>query len=858
MKHFNRRLNQAGGLLHLYPKLSTLYMLEKVRNPLHYFKLHATPAAYHLVVASMQYVAATQRFIQQQQQQQQQGSTAPQELGAVFVDLIDQCSMALPVIMEAVGLIGGTEVMQCFYFIPCMAMALLVQMYASLAQQHTLLPAAQAYTGSSSSSSSSGKRKSKRSKEKQKPAGSRSCSSSSSSQAGTKGRAAGAAAMQRQVIQAWRGVAGQLGRLPVAHAELAALLGCDLDTVVWAGLALSREELAPREMLMFCQRYCSYLIMSEMSRQPLHSSPILDLHQLLPTALLYWAVHQSGGVYDREVHRVVEGSLIAMQAWLNKHQPSSTEQQQDREAAAAALVATDTQMSLHLPLMRPCVLEEALSLVLLLLTQLQQQPDDQAARLLQAAYAAGVAASQGSPQQQQQQPSRTAASGTMPLPPTVQTQEVAVNHLCLLSLCSPPGSATAAAGAAAVSDGATERAPAASAPCGLVNPAQYCTSVLKVLEAFVRADIRDSTGISNTLLQVTQFISDDLRTAGLSLRHLPTLAVAAGSEAEHQLLSLVRSLLKVSTKARQSGRGSTASVCLEAVDCLLSCQLAAESAAGSSSSSSSSKLPWLHLLGQCYLQLGAAVDRSEANGVAELTCPGLSAEEAAAAGSGSMQPGSLSFSSSQQQQQQEEEQQEEQPEAVQAPLAVPDNCSRQGIVIEYLGQVLHQESAAISAMGIDVASILQTLEPLHSPHTIAALSNGSDTAAAAHTQLSGQLQAARVAVTALAVPHCCNNPSCSNVSGPAELQLVSGRSCICAGCQTARYCGRACQRAHWKQHKAVCKAIAAAGAAGGAEAGAAAGAAAEAARGAAAAVPTTPTVLPAPGVAPDAEAAAGN
>jgi hypothetical protein len=75
-----------------------------------------------------------------------------------------------------------------------------------------------------------------------------------------------------------------------------------------------------------------------------------------------------------------------------------------------------------------------------------------------------------------------------------------------------------------------------------------------------------------------------------------------------------------------------------------------------------------------------------------------------------------------------------------------------------------------------------------------------------------QLQVVGGLLTSIAVPHFCNNPACGNASGPTDVRLVSGRSCMCAGCLTARYCGRDCQRAAWKQHKPVCKALAAAAA----------------------------------------------
>jgi hypothetical protein len=76
-----------------------------------------------------------------------------------------------------------------------------------------------------------------------------------------------------------------------------------------------------------------------------------------------------------------------------------------------------------------------------------------------------------------------------------------------------------------------------------------------------------------------------------------------------------------------------------------------------------------------------------------------------------------------------------------------------------------------------------------------------------------QLQAASKVLACFAIPHACNNPACSSMWSPSEAQLVGGCSCICAGCHTARYCGRACLRAAWRQHKPVCKALAAAAAA---------------------------------------------
>lgn len=92
----------------------------------------------------------------------------------------------------------------------------------------------------------------------------------------------------------------------------------------------------------------------------------------------------------------------------------------------------------------------------------------------------------------------------------------------------------------------------------------------------------------------------------------------------------------------------------------------------------------------------------------------------------------------------------------------------------------------------------------------------ADTAIAQHNILSNSFiaqlplklkTAAQQLCVLLPLPLCCNNPDCSNMSMQSELQLVGGKSCVCAQCEVARYCGRECQAAHWQAHKRVCKMI---------------------------------------------------
>jgi hypothetical protein len=120
---------------------------------------------------------------------------------------------------------------------------------------------------------------------------------------------------------------------------------------------------------------------------------------------------------------------------------------------------------------------------------------------------------------------------------------------------------------------------------------------------------------------------------------------------------------------------------------------------------------------------------------------------------------------------------------------------------------------AAAARG-DSQKFQQQLEALAAAQQAVRQEGVSEASLAALVQ---QLQATGVMLSSVAVPHFCNNPACVNISGLTELQQVSGRSCICAGCRTARYCGRDCQRQAWRQHKPVCKALAAAAAAGGSD-----------------------------------------
>jgi hypothetical protein len=123
-----------------------------------------------------------------------------------------------------------------------------------------------------------------------------------------------------------------------------------------------------------------------------------------------------------------------------------------------------------------------------------------------------------------------------------------------------------------------------------------------------------------------------------------------------------------------------------------------------------------------------------------------------------------------------------------------------------------QAADAVQDPGTGLCELLQmpSVAELEELVPQAAATAGHIVSAEAVMQLVEQLRAFGAALSTLAISSACNNPACSNVSGPSEAGLVKGSSSTCGGCRTARYCCRACQTQHWKLHKPVCKALAAA------------------------------------------------
>jgi hypothetical protein len=147
----------------------------------------------------------------------------------------------------------------------------------------------------------------------------------------------------------------------------------------------------------------------------------------------------------------------------------------------------------------------------------------------------------------------------------------------------------------------------------------------------------------------------------------------------------------------------------------------------------------------------------------------------------------------------------------------PTTVEKRAVPIQLWLGANHDE---LAAAGYPSGAVLQQLQQLLAAQEVqsAGISGGVRSIIGQQASINvvstplKQLRQAGLALCSLAVPCLCNNPGCANTTGPTELSLVSGRSCICAGCQVARYCSRACQSRHWKQHKPVCVALVAAAA----------------------------------------------
>jgi hypothetical protein len=153
-------------------------------------------------------------------------------------------------------------------------------------------------------------------------------------------------------------------------------------------------------------------------------------------------------------------------------------------------------------------------------------------------------------------------------------------------------------------------------------------------------------------------------------------------------------------------------------------------------------------------------------------------------------------------------------------ITLPSSC----LIIAQTWLSGPETSAQLTAAGYDVALLntkldaaLQAVSALQQTSAAAeaeAAGAAEAAAAAAAVQLVQQLRALGKVLSTLAIPSACNNPACSNISGPSEAALVKGSSSTCAGCRVARYCCKSCQNQHWKVHKPACKALAAARARG--------------------------------------------
>jgi hypothetical protein len=283
---------------------------------------------------------------------------------------------------------------------------------------------------------------------------------------------------------------------------------------------------------------------------------------------------------------------------------------------------------------------------------------------------------------------------------------------------------------------------------------------------------------------------------------LLALSAGPGSKVERQLHSLLASMVKVSrcsmlnaTARLQCGSAAAfaASLLLDGAATLQQPVATAVRAGGATDCSkgyaaANARLPSVVIMGHC----------------CRLWCEQLLSTN-------------TFLSKEQQEQQQEPCSSQEQHQQQQRDVA--QDAAHRGGTLSFVQQWLTAGTTGdhLATAGYATQAVLQQLEQLLA--TLQSLQDGPSDSAAL-LAAAQQLQATGLALYSFAVPCVCNNPGCTSIMGLSELASVSGRSCICAGCGVARYCGRACQRAAWKQHKPVCGALAAAASCAGTAAGA--------------------------------------
>jgi hypothetical protein len=357
-------------------------------------------------------------------------------------------------------------------------------------------------------------------------------------------------------------------------------------------------------------------------------------------------------------------------------------------------------------------------------------------------------------------------------------------------------------------------------PASLLPVAARFVEVASTLEAAVRtiaAAVHTSTLESSCEgsafaggLQVfsTMLLSCDELIDSMLLRHMGLRGPVALAQEQQQLYSLLSTMQKLGHCARAGAQGDwqepiAACCCLAAGQAAVGLLKVASAAgataggqqalAGAAAGATLSYLPSLVLLGRCLLQWAGELQQQAPQLLLLLLGSGESQHENTDALLSQYGAACVCI-----------------PGLRQGAAILPGQWveSLAAVVSEWVGQCGIDSPATehLGAAGCLPQQLQQQLAALLS----AQQGTQQELTDASIAALVQQLRAAGAMLSSIAVPHFCNNPACVNLSGPTEVRLVSGRSCVCAGCHVARYCGRACQRAAWKQHKPVCNMLAAA------------------------------------------------